>query len=92
MRNHTSRTPSVPLHARHSIEQVEEGLELAPKSGADGLIPCIMRDAGVMLDGDNLDDAPRERGRHHRPRRHRRLEARRGATACKLTAAPGLLA
>jgi phosphoribosyl-AMP cyclohydrolase len=31
--------------ARHSIEQVEEGLELAPKFGSDGLLPCITTDA-----------------------------------------------
>ena len=30
--------------ARHSIEQVEEGLELAPKFGPDGLLPCITTD------------------------------------------------
>ena len=33
------------LHPRRSIEQVEEGLELAPKFGPDGLIPCITQDA-----------------------------------------------
>jgi phosphoribosyl-AMP cyclohydrolase len=30
---------------RISIEQVEEGLELAPKFGPDGLMPCITTDA-----------------------------------------------
>jgi phosphoribosyl-AMP cyclohydrolase len=30
---------------RRSIEQVEEGLELAPKFGPDGLLPCITTDA-----------------------------------------------
>ena len=30
---------------RHSIEQVEEGLELAPKFGPDALLPCITTDA-----------------------------------------------
>lgn len=33
------------LHLRCSIEQVEEGLELAPKFGPDGLLPCITIDA-----------------------------------------------
>ncbi len=33
------------LHPRRSIEQVEEGLELAPKFGPDGLLPCITTDA-----------------------------------------------
>ncbi len=36
---------SLPLHPRTSIEQVEEGLELAPKFGPDGLLPCITTDA-----------------------------------------------
>lgn len=36
---------SLPLHPRTSIEQVEEGLELAPKFGPDGLLPCITIDA-----------------------------------------------
>ena len=31
--------------ARHTIEQVEEGLDLAPKFGPDGLPPCITTDA-----------------------------------------------
>ncbi len=30
---------------RTSVEQVEEGLELAPKFGPDGLLPCITTDA-----------------------------------------------
>lgn len=34
-----------PLHPRTSIEQVEEGLELAPRFGLDGLLPCITTDA-----------------------------------------------
>lgn len=34
-----------PLAQRRSIEQVEEGLELAPKFGPDGLLPCITTDA-----------------------------------------------
>ena len=33
------------LATRRSIEQVEESLELAPKFGSDGLLPCITTDA-----------------------------------------------
>jgi len=33
------------LATRRSIEQIEEGLELAPKFGSDGLLPCITTDA-----------------------------------------------
>ncbi|MEM1345765.1 MAG: phosphoribosyl-AMP cyclohydrolase [Pseudomonadota bacterium] len=34
----------VEFQARKSVEQVEEGAELAPKFGADGLMPCITTD------------------------------------------------
>lgn len=33
------------FHARVSVEQVEEGTDLAPKFGPDGLLPCITSDA-----------------------------------------------
>lgn len=33
------------FHPRRSVEQVEEGAELAPKFGPDGLMPCITTDA-----------------------------------------------
>lgn len=33
------------LHARTSIEQVEEGVEFAPKFDAQGLIACVTSDA-----------------------------------------------
>ncbi len=33
------------FHTRDSIEQVEEGTDLAPKFGSDGLLPCITTDA-----------------------------------------------
>jgi len=33
------------LATRRSIEKVEESLELAPKFGPDGLLPCITTDA-----------------------------------------------
>ena len=40
-------TTSTPFAARMSVEQVEEGLALAPKFDADGLIPCITTDANT---------------------------------------------
>ena len=50
--NPTPDTPSaidvpapVVLHPRTSIEQVEEGLELAPRFDRDGLIACVTTDA-----------------------------------------------
>lgn len=33
------------FQARRSVEQVEEGLDLAPKFDAAGLLPCITSDA-----------------------------------------------
>lgn len=33
--------------ARISVQQVEEGTELAPKFDGDGLIPCVTSDAGT---------------------------------------------
>lgn len=33
------------FQSRQSVEQVEEGTDLAPKFGADGLLPCITTDA-----------------------------------------------
>ncbi len=33
------------FQTRRSVEQVEEGTDLAPKFGADGLMPCITSDA-----------------------------------------------
>lgn len=44
----TSKTADVlasPFAARTSVELVEEGLTLAPKFDADGLIPCVTSDA-----------------------------------------------
>ena len=43
----TDPTTSTPFAARISVEQVEEGLSLAPKFDADGLIPCITTDANT---------------------------------------------
>ena len=38
--------PTPAFAPRRSVEQVEVGLELAPKFGPDGLLPCITTDAG----------------------------------------------
>ena len=35
----------IEFQARRSVDQVEEGTDLAPKFGADGLLPCITSDA-----------------------------------------------
>ncbi|MCY4343001.1 MAG: phosphoribosyl-AMP cyclohydrolase [Gammaproteobacteria bacterium] len=43
----TDPTAATPFAARQSVEQVEEGLALAPKFDADGLIPCVTTDAGT---------------------------------------------
>ena len=42
---HANPARSTPFAERLSVEQVEEGLALAPKFDADGLIPCITTDA-----------------------------------------------
>ncbi len=43
----TDPAASTSFAARMSVEQVEEGLSLAPKFDADGLIPCITTDANT---------------------------------------------
>ena len=47
MRNEDSRTtsPALAFAARQSIEQVEEGRQLAPKFDEHGLIACVTTDA-----------------------------------------------
>ncbi len=40
-------TASAPFAERTTVEQVEEGLALAPKFDADGLIPCVTTEAGT---------------------------------------------
>ena len=37
-----------PFAERTSIEQVEEGVELAPKFDARGLMPCVTTDAPLV--------------------------------------------
>ena len=43
----TDPTTATAFAARMSVEQVEEGLALAPKFDADGLIPCVTTDANT---------------------------------------------
>ena len=43
----TDPAASTSFATRMSVEQVEEGLALAPKFDADGLIPCITADANT---------------------------------------------
>ena len=43
-----NRSMSKIFAPRVSIEQVEEGTELAPKFDADGLIPAVTTDFGVL--------------------------------------------
>lgn len=38
-------TATIPFTPRRSVEQVEEGTELAPKFDAQGLIPCVTTSA-----------------------------------------------
>lgn len=46
MAPHTSGpAAAAPFARRASVEQVEEGLALAPKFDVDGLIPCVSTDA-----------------------------------------------
>lgn len=56
------------LATRRSIEQVEEGLELAPKFGSDGLLPCITTDASsgevLMLGWMNTEALQRTLATH----------------------------
>ncbi len=44
---YTGPANSTPFAARMSVEQIEEGLVLAPKFDADGLIPCITTEANA---------------------------------------------
>lgn len=48
---HTDKPTSTPFTARESVEQVEEGFDLAPKFDTDGLIPCVTTaaDSGEVL-------------------------------------------
>ena len=83
----TDPTTSTPFAARMSVEQVEEGLVLAPKFDADGLIPCIATDAEtgevLMLAYMNREALQRtiETGEAHYWSRSRQCLWRKGATS-----------
>ena len=73
--------------ARKTVEQVEEGLALAPKFDADGLIPCITTDANtgevLMLGYMNGEALQRTiaSGEAHYWSRSRQCLWRKGATS-----------
>ena len=73
--------------ARSTVEQVEEGLALAPKFDADGLIPCITTDANtgdvLMLGYMNGEALKRTitTGEAHYWSRSRQCLWRKGATS-----------
>lgn len=78
---------TVGLAARTSIEQVEEGAELAPKFDADGLITCVTTDAEsgevLMLGYMNADALARTitTGEAHFWSRSREVLWHKGATS-----------
>ncbi|MDJ0945045.1 MAG: phosphoribosyl-AMP cyclohydrolase [Kiloniellales bacterium] len=84
---HADSTVSAPFVARTTVEQVEEGLALAPKFDADGLIPCVTTDADVgdvlMLGYMNRDALRRTiaTGEAHYWSRSRQCLWRKGATS-----------
>ena len=72
---------------RISVEQVEEGSELAPKFDADGLLPCVTTDADsgeVLMLGYMNEEALRrtiETGEAHYYSRSRKVLWHKGATS-----------
>ena len=78
---------STAFAARTTVEQVEEGLALAPKFDAEGLIPCVTTDAGtgdVLMLGYMNRDALRRTiasGEAHYWSRSRRRLWRKGETS-----------
>ncbi|MEM1151817.1 MAG: phosphoribosyl-AMP cyclohydrolase [Pseudomonadota bacterium] len=75
------------FHQRRSVEQVEEGSDLAPKFGSDGLMPCITSDARsgeVLMLGWMNAEALRltlETGEAHYFSRARQVLWRKGSTS-----------
>ena len=73
--------------ARKTVEQVEEGLALAPKFDGDGLIPCVTTDSEtgeVLMLGYMNGEALRltmETGEAHYFSRARKVLWRKGATS-----------
>ena len=84
---HTGSGTSTSFAARLSVEQVEEGFDLAPKFDADGLIPCITTDAetGEVLMLAYMNGEALERtittGEAHYWSRSRQCLWRKGATS-----------
>lgn len=72
---------------RVTVEQVEEGTELAPKFDAEGLIPCVTTASGtgeVLMLGYMNEDALRktiETGEAHYYSRSRKVLWHKGATS-----------
>lgn len=72
---------------RRSVQQVEEGSELAPKFNAEGLVPCVTTDAAsgeVLMLGWMNDKSLRltlETGEAHYFSRSRRTIWHKGATS-----------
>jgi len=72
---------------RISVEQVEEGRDLAPKFDADGLLPCVTTDADsgevLMLGYMNAEALTRtiETGEAHYYSRSRKVLWHKGATS-----------
>ncbi|WP_221794259.1 phosphoribosyl-AMP cyclohydrolase [Oceanobacter mangrovi] len=79
--------PNIRFFPRTSIEQVEEGTELAPRFDADGLIACITTDASsgeVLMLGYMNDEALQRTiatGEAHYWSRSRQLLWHKGATS-----------
>ena len=78
---------AVEFKPRRTVEQVEEGNDLAPKFGPDGLLPCITSDAGtgeVLMLGWMNAEALRltiKTGEAHYFSRARQVIWRKGATS-----------
>jgi len=76
-----------PFAARTTVEQVEEGLALAPKFDCDGLIPCVTTDANtgeVLMLGYMNSEALQKTittGEAHYWSRSRQCLWRKGATS-----------
>ena len=83
----TASAKSMQFVARQSIEQVEEGLDLAPKFDADGLIPVVTSDAAsgeMLMHGYMNGEALRrtiETGEAHYYSRSRKVLWHKGATS-----------
>ena len=83
----TDETTSTPFAARVSVEQIEEGIDLAPRFDADGLIPCVTTDAQLgevlmlgYMNGEALQQTIAT-GEAHYWSRSRQCLWRKGATS-----------